>query len=138
MKTKRFMSLFLALVMSLALAVPAFADESGDGGEGEPIVQPRLNYLAVDEVITPTGSMWDQAANYKYYRVWVSNSSSTTMRVTLTYPNGRNEEKLLPPGKNDTLFESSSAAAGRYYVNFSNERGDPSGIVRVRVSDKPI
>ncbi len=135
---KRFLSLFLALVMSFALAVPAFAAGPADPGEGEIVIEPRISPLMVNQVITPTGAPWDQTDGYKYYRVWVYNTSSTTMKVTLEYPDGTFETKSLAAGDNKILFESDNAVAGRYWVHFSNENGNVSGTVRVRMSNLPL
>lgn len=126
---KRFLSLFLALVMSLALALaaPAFAAEPG--------IEPLTDYLAVDEDVHRVGSRWTQPNGYSYYRVWVYNTSTTTMTVTLTYPNGAKEQKTLAAGANKVLFETNNAAAGLYYLSFMNTNGNVTGTVRVRVSD---
>lgn len=135
---KRFLSLFLALATALALTVPAFAAEPGGG---EDIIEPRSTYLSVDEPVTNVGSRWTQPANYKYYRVWVQNTSTTDMLVTLTYPNGTQETKILPADpnyNNRVLFESSNAAAGLYRIGFSNGHGNVSGTVRVRVANEPL
>ncbi len=138
---KRFFALFLALVMSLALAAPAFAaepDDPTDPGEGETVIQPRRGYLIVDDPVSGTGSPWVQPAGYKYYRVWVQNTSGHTMRVTLKYPDGTLETKTLEKDRAEVLFESDNAAEGDYIVSFSTDWNYGSGTVRVRVSDLPI
>ena len=84
MKLKKVVSLFLALVMSFALAAPAFAAEPGDGDEG---IMP-LAAIYDDRGISvssgnPTRSFTTTPSNGKYIRVWFLNRGSEPVIVTL-------------------------------------------------------
>lgn len=88
MKTKRFLSLLLALVMSLSLAAPAFADgpDDGDGDNGG--IMPRATLFQDPAVSSGSGSYRSETftstpGNGKYIKVWYANRSDHDATVYL-------------------------------------------------------
>ena len=84
---------------------------------------------------TSTDAPWDQPENYKGYHVWVENTSSLPMRVTLFHPDGTYEQAWVAKDSNRIVFQTSNAAPGRYRVGFYVEDGNKTGTVSVRVSE---
>ena len=163
MKMKRVLSLLLALVMSLAMASSAFAQEvpvdktsptatadkgpedipAPDDSEGPEVnegegtgIEPHSSYLVVDEPVSQGGSRWEQPAGYSSYRVWVQNTSNVPMKVTVKYSNGKySHEVRVGANEAKTVLTVNNAVAGLHTVSFVTDDGVGSGIVRVRVSD---
>ena len=84
MKTKRFLSLLLALVMSLSLAAPAFAAEPDDPDEGiMPLAtlyeKPNLTHWDTYQSVPFTST----PGNGKYIKVWFRSSSDQAATVAL-------------------------------------------------------
>ena len=98
----------------------------------------RANYLILDSSISPgTNLYWDQP--YKYYRVWVQNTSNRSMTVTITHNVGPvpiTKDFVVPAGGQKTQTYSTTAV--RHYVSFDNGEGSESGTIRVRVSDQEL
>lgn len=84
MKLKKVMSLFLALVMSFALAAPAFAAEPGDGDEG---IMPLMQLYPNDPINIRSGSMVGPVTTTPgqgdHIRVWFRNDGTESVTVTL-------------------------------------------------------
>ena len=85
MRLKKMMSLLLALVMSFALAVPAFAAEPHGGNEG---IMPLTQNLITDGSVETsqgysTRPFTTTPANGKYIRVWFRNNLDKAVEVML-------------------------------------------------------
>ncbi len=126
MKMKRFLSLVLAMVMSLALAAPAFAAEDGDPNEGiMPLAQlySDNNINANSDTYKPTFTTTPGAG--KYLRVWFRNKGAESVVVTLWDYNTRERlmsKTFIPNDPNDTFLYTISAPdkACSFYLTFQS------------------
>ena len=85
MKTKRFLSLLLALVMSLSLGAPAFAAEPyGDPSAG---IKPRLQLYPHEPISMSSGysvgPFTSSPGAGKYIQVWFANRGTSDVTVML-------------------------------------------------------
>ena len=84
MNLKKMMSLLLALAMSFALAVPAFAAGPGDGDEG---IMPLMQLYPNDEINIRSGStvgpVTTTPGQGNYVRVWFRNNGTESVDVIL-------------------------------------------------------
>lgn len=142
MKLKKVMSLFLALVMSFALAAPAFAAEPDDGDEG---IMP-LAAIYDDRGISvssgsPTRSFTTTPSNGKYVRVWFHNRGSEPVVVTLR-DSATHEERgsmKVAAGIGDT-FTSEILTPDKpctYYLHFESYGSGARVVGDVTVSQYP-
>ena len=123
MKLKKVMSLFLALVMSFALAAPAFAAEPDDGDEG----------------IMPLAAIYDDRGIS--VRVWFHNRGSEPVVVTLR-DSATHEERgsmKVAAGIGDT-FTSEILTPDKpctYYLHFESYGSGARVVGDVTVSQYP-
>lgn len=110
MKTKRFLSLLLALVMSMAMAVPAFAaDDPDDPDEG---IMPLMQVYPQEPVSTSSrngvGPFTTSPGAGKYLQVWFRNrgtsdvtvelmdlTNGTSQSMKVTWNSSHNNEKMV-------------------------------------------
>lgn len=84
---KKFLSMILALTMSLALAVPAFAATTSEP-QSEALsedygIMPFSNRQVIrNQDITTEGTSWVQPFGYGSYRIWVKNTTNEEMTIT--------------------------------------------------------
>lgn len=124
MKRKRFLSLLLALVMSLTLAAPVFAAEPDDGDEG---IMP-LTQVYPEEYISissgnSVGPFTTTPANGKYLRVWFRNNGSESVTVMLMDSSNSTSLKSMsvPAGGRSDYFVYTIPTPNRpctYYIRF--------------------
>lgn len=123
MKMKRFLSLILAMVMSLALAAPAFAAEDGDPNEG---IMP-LAQIFSDDVNLKNGSDSIPFTTTPGYgtklHIWFRNQGTETVKITLRDYSTRKDLQswtFRPYDSNDTVTYTipTPDKACSYYLNF--------------------
>lgn len=107
MKLKRILSLALALVMSFALAVPAFADEPDDDNEGIML----LAQLYSDNSISANSGTYrphftTTPNDGRYLRIWFHNQGAETVMVTLVDYNTKEalKSQAFAPGVSNVAF----------------------------------
>jgi hypothetical protein len=109
MKTKRFLSLLLAMVMAFSMAVPVFAAEPDDPDEG---IMPLAQVYPQEPVSTSSGNgvgpFTTSPGAGKYLQVWFANRGTTNVTVvlkdltngtsksmTVTWNTSHNNDKLV-------------------------------------------
>ena len=117
MKTKRFLSLLLALAMSFSLAVPAFAAEPYGDPSAE--IKPRLQLCPHEPISWSSGNsvgpFTTSPNSGKYLRVWFRNYSGA--EVTVILMDGTNSIRV--PLK-FMIVGSDSGQQGRFVYEIPN------------------
>ncbi len=138
-KLKKLISLGLVLAMALSVCVlPAQAVNDREPEipvECNSQIMPRASYQIINEAITQRGVDWQQPDGYIAYRVWVDNTTSETMTVTVTSAGGTFTE-TVPANSSKTILTVNNAWENETHsIDFQTRSGTVSGTVRVRVSD---
>ncbi len=160
MKNK-FLSLLMACIMIVGCsgieAITASADnsvmpatETDDDiileiieGDQDPYVKTtRDSYITVSQTLSSTtGSQtisFKPTTDYPYYRIFVSNTGSSTYNITLTDASGANQLKVSPAvlstGKSTTMRNANAASGMRYLTVTSKDGSALSGRVAIRLA----
>ena len=129
MKTKRFLSLLLALVMSLSLAVPVFATEPDDPNEGielhmqlfeNPYVNDRTGTYRTDNFTSTPG-------NGKYIKVWYRNYTDKKATIVLYNKDSKvlDSKEVAPNSENEIWYVGSNTEPVTYYVRVLEDLSAP-------------
>lgn len=93
--------------------------------------------LQVDASITRKSISWTQPNGYTAYRIWVENTTSVEMKVTIVDSKNKTQAFYVPSKGNKT-FTDNRAVTGNYTISFYTGNVAPSGSVRVRVSTESL
>ena len=93
--------------------------------------------LPIDSTITRKSMTWTQPNRYTAYRIWVENTTSVEMKVTIVDSKNKTQEFYVPSKGNKT-FTDNRAVTGDYTISFYTGNVAPSGSVRVRVSTESL
>lgn len=133
--TKRFLVLFLALVMSFTLAAPAFADEPDDGNAG---IMPLLQIFPDDDILSSSSYRTDEFAPNpgagNYIQFWFANTSNNLVWVYLYRVGISTPVKMIEvPAQTNGLgvYYSATAESGTYYVRIVAQNG---GLIQGRLA----
>lgn len=129
---KRFLSLFLALMMSFALAVPAFADEPTDPDDGNAGIMPLLQVFpdspAGGRGTYNTARFTTTPSNGNYIQVWYANLATSPARIMLHRVDSGKDEIVSINSNGDKymtvnsmnngsfVYSDATAGSGTYYV----------------------
>lgn len=105
--------------------------------QGSAIV-PMSNALAMNKSITRKSESWEQENGYGSYRVWVENTTSQRMTVTITSRSASDQHTFYVPASSSKTYTVNDAVSGNHTITFATASGDLSGTVRVRVSEEPL
>lgn len=94
---------------------------------------PMADHVALDTAITSAGSSWSQPFGYPAYRIWVNNTTSQTMTVTISTALSQSHTFSVP-AKSAKAYTVNNASYGRQKISFKTKNNVLSGTVRVRVS----
>lgn len=122
-------------VCALSGACLAGAMESVDTGtvSVNGVVAPLAERLAINRAITSRSEQWVQSRNFTSYRVWVANTTTNQMKVTVTEPSGNKRVFYVAAGGNKYI-DVNDATYGVYTVSFDSGSVTPTGTVRVKMS----
>ena len=81
---------------------------------------------------------WSQNSGYGSYRVWVDNTTSQRMTVTITSRSASDQHTFYVPANSSKTYTVNDAVSGNHTITFATVSGDLSGTVRVRVSEEPL
>lgn len=93
--------------------------------------------LQVDASITRKSINWTQPNGYTAYRIWIENTTSVEMKVTVV--DSKNKTQVFyVPSKGSKAFTDNHAVTGEYTINFYTGSAAPTGLVRVRISTESL
>ena len=93
--------------------------------------------LPIDSTITRKSMTWTQPNGYTAYRIWVENTTSVEMKVTIVDSKNKTQAFYVPSKGNKT-FTDNHAVTGNYTISFYTGNVAPSGSVRVIVSTESL
>lgn len=93
--------------------------------------------LPIDTTITRKSITWSQPNGYTAYRIWVENTTSVEMKVTIVDSKNKTQAFYVPSKGNKT-FTDNRAVTGKYTISFYTGTVTPTGLVRVRVSTESL
>ncbi|MBD7970297.1 hypothetical protein [Paenibacillus gallinarum] len=115
------------------VAPPTIVDSSNSN------VLPRTSYLVIDNAnLNAGGNSWNQPSGFNHARLYVSNTSSKSLTITVSYKSGSGKVKLesyLISAKSSETVTIADASGHTFYVDYSTSDGTVSGKINVRVSD---
>lgn len=114
-------------------SIPSEAVEA----QGTEII-PMANRLTIDMAITRKSESWHQDSGYGSYRVWVDNTTSQRMTVTITSRSASDQHTFYVPANSNKTYTVNNAVSGTHTITFATASGYLSGTVRVRVSEEPL
>lgn len=101
-------------------------------------VVPMASHIGLDTSITKKSVTWTQTSGYDSYRVWVDNTTSQRMTVTITSKSNADKHTFYVPANSNKTYTVNDAVSGTHTITFATASGDLSGTVRVRVSEEPL
>ena len=93
--------------------------------------------LPIDSTITRKSMTWTQPNGYTAYRIWVENTTSVEMKVTIVDSKNKTQAFYVP-SKGSKTFTNNHAVTGDYVISFYTGTVAPSGSVRVRISTESL
>ena len=93
--------------------------------------------LPIDSTITRKSMNWTQPNGYTAYRIWVENTTSVEMKVTIV-DSKHKTQAFYVPSKGNKTFTDNCAVTGKYTISFYTGTVTPTGLVRVRVSTESL
>ncbi|MEC0170856.1 hypothetical protein [Paenibacillus graminis] len=133
------MSLSSASVFATESPVPSASVVSSNPGG----MHPMSDYLAVDNAkLNNGGNSWSHKSGFNYGRIYITNASSQTLTVYLSYRSSSGDKINIGTwhvSGNDTLTLNTTNAGGQtFYLDYNTPNGTVSGNVNVRASDVPL
>lgn len=111
---------------------PAAAEVQGSA------IVPLASHIGLDASITRKSESWSQNSGYGSYRVWVDNTTSQRMTVTITSRSNADQHTFYVPANSNKTYTVNDAVSGNHIITFATASGVLSGTVRVRVSEEPL
>ena len=124
----------ILVVCALSSVCVVGAAETG-AGEG---AVPMANQLVLNEPIINKSISWYQSNGYTSYSVWVDNTTSQRMTVTITSRSASDQHTFYVSANSNKTYTVNDAVSGTHTITFTTASGDLSGTVRVRVSEEPL
>lgn len=132
-------------IMAMACAVlgttSVFAAPADSSNEAESIaansemMQPGTNFPVIEDMpVRNSGVMWEHTAPYVHARVYVNNTTSETMKVSIM-ENGTLYDSYEVAPNGDCIKVYNDLPVGAIKIDFITGSGTVSGSVAVRVSD---
>ncbi len=131
---KKLFSILMMMAIIMTFSIPSFAatpvdtttpDEIGislEGADETPGgIQPRANYVILNDTLDEGGNRWDQPNGYNAYRVWIENDGNETLYVTISY--GQYEHEYTVSANGTKSFTVNNAHDVRHYIDYTTKSG---------------
>lgn len=130
------MSLSSSSVFATESPVPSASTASSNPGG----IHPMSDYLAVNNAnLDNGGNSWTHLSGFNYGRIYLTNTSSQTLTVYLSYKSSSGSKINIGTWNvsgNDTLTVNTTNAGGQtFFLDYNTPNGTVSGKVNVRASD---
>ncbi len=131
MKKLLCMILVAIALSSVCVVGAAEADTVGE-------IVPIADKFALNDPIVGKSNSWYQSKRYTAYRVWVDNTTTQRMTVTVTSNSASDRHTFYVPANSNKTYTVNNAVSGTHTITFATASGTLSGTVRVRVSEEPL
>ncbi|QGG58216.1 MULTISPECIES: hypothetical protein [Paenibacillus] len=144
---KKFKSFFVAAVVVAAMSLSsasAIAETAPPSStivdSSNPVKQPRTSFLTIDNAnLNNGGNSWFQPSGYDYARVYVTNTTSSSLTVYVSYDSDKTNIGTHTVSANSSLTINVSHASGHvFYLDYATSSGTAGGKLSVRASDVPL
>ena len=130
---KRIVSFLLLLCMLSTACVVCAAESKSDFTEESWMMEPFSSKLVLNSSIVGRTVSWSLSSGYTAYRVWVANTTTNQMKVTVTEPTG-NKRAFYVAASGNKYIDVNNATYGVYTISFDSGSVTPTGTVRVKMS----
>lgn len=105
-------------------------------------IQPRTSFEVIDNAnLNNGGNSWSQPSGYDYARVYITNTTSQSLTVHVSYNVSGKKVNIgtYNVSKNgSTTINVTNASGHTFYLDYATANGSVGGKVNVRASDVPL
>ncbi|WP_249899554.1 hypothetical protein [Paenibacillus sp. PK3_47] len=106
-------------------------------------ITPMTDYVAIENAsLNNGGNSWTHQAGFNYGRIYVTNTSSQTLTMYLSYRSSSGSKINIGTwtvsGNGTKTITTTNAGGQTFYLDYNTPNGTVSGTVNVRASDVPF